>query len=65
MKTVFFSSHDLNTAIQISDQIILLLNNQWEYGSPDELIEKGVFQNIFPKETILFDPKKKQFNICV
>lgn len=64
-KTVVFSSHDLNTSIQICDQIILLLNNQWEYGSPDELIEKGVFQNMFPKETVLFDPKQKQFNICV
>ena len=64
-KTVVFSSHDLNTAIQICDQIIILLNNQWEYGSPEELIEKGVFQSMFPKESVFFDPKQKQFNICV
>lgn len=64
-KTVVFSSHDLNTAIQICDQIILLLKNQWEYGSPEELIEKGVFQSMFPKESVFFDPKQKQFNICV
>ena len=64
-KTVVFSSHDLNTAIQICDQIIILLNNQWEYGSPEELIEKGVFQSMFPKKSVFFDPKQKQFNICV
>lgn len=64
-KTVVFSSHYLNTTIQICDQIILLLDNQWEYGSPEELIEKGVFQSIFPKESVFFDPKQKQFNICV
>ena len=52
-------------AIQICDQIIVLLNNQWEYGSPEELIEKGVFQSMFPKESVFFDPKQKQFNICV
>ena len=64
-KTILFTSHDLNTSIQICDKILLLLKNQLEYGSPDELIKKGVFQNIFPEETVGFDPFQKQFRICI
>jgi len=64
-KTILFTSHDLNTAIQICDKIILLLKDRWEYGTPDKLIKKGVFQSVFPKETVGFDPLQKQFRICV
>ena len=64
-KTILFTSHDLNTAIQICDKIILLVKDRWEYGTPDELIQKGVFQSVFPKETVGFDPLQKQFRICV
>ena len=64
-KTILFTSHDLNTAIQICDKILLLLEDQWAYGTPDELIKKGVFQSVFPKETVGFDPLQKQFIICV
>ena len=64
-KTILFTSHDLNTAIQICDKIILLVKDRWEYGTPDELIQKGVFQSVFPKETVGFDTLQKQFRICV
>lgn len=63
-KTILFTSHDLNTAIQVCNRLILLLeNNMWEYGTPKELIEKGVFQKIFPKETVHFNLTEKQFKI--
>ncbi len=64
-KTILFTSHDLNTAIQVCDKILLLLEDQWAYGTPDELIKKGVFQSVFPKETVGFDPLQKQFRICI
>ena len=64
-KTILFTSHDLNTAIQICDKILLLLEDHWEFGTPEDLINKGVFQTIFPKETVGFDPSQKQFRICI
>ena len=64
-KTILFTSHDLNTAIQICDKILLLLEDRWEFGTPEDLIKKGVFQTIFPKETVGFDPSQKQFRICI
>lgn len=64
-KTVLFTSHDLNSAIQICDKILLLLEDRWEFGTPNELIKKGVFQNVFPEETVGFDPILKQFRICI
>ena len=64
-KTILFTSHDLNSAIQICDKILLLLADRWEFGTPDELIQGGVFQTVFPKETVGFDPLQKQFKICI
>ena len=64
-KTILFTSHDLNSAIQICDKILLLLVDRWEFGTPDELIQRGVFQTVFPKETVGFDPLQKQFKICI
>tara|TARA_B100000767_G_C19777639_1_gene543645 strand:- start:539 stop:1309 length:771 start_codon:yes stop_codon:yes gene_type:complete len=64
-KTVLFTSHDLNSAIQICDKILLLLADRWEFGTPEELIKKGIFQSVFPKEIISFDPIIKQFKICI
>jgi iron complex transport system ATP-binding protein len=64
-KTILFTSHDLNSAIQICDKILLLLADKWEFGTPYELIQRGVFQTVFPEETVGFDPLQKQFKICI
>ncbi len=65
-KSILFTSHDLNTAIQVCDQLILLLeNNTWVYGTPNELIKKGVFNKVFPEKIVHFNSTEKQFKIFI
>ena len=62
-KTIIISSHQVNLAIQLADEIVLLTDEKLHFGKPEELIEKNAFDNLFPKELINFDRKLKQFMI--
>mgnify|MGYP000005823792 CR=1 FL=1 len=60
-KTVIISSHEVNLAIQLSDEIILLTENTFHSGTPTELIETNAFDTLFPKELVKFNKKLQQF----
>lgn len=60
-KCILFSTHDLELAIQLSDEIIIMKENFIENNTPTELINNGSFDNFFEDETIVFDRKSKQF----
>lgn len=60
-KCVLFSTHDLDLAIQLSDEIIIMKDNLFKHNSPAELINQGIFDNFFNDDTIVFDRNTKQF----
>lgn len=60
-KCILFSTHDLDLAIQLSDEIILMKENILKHNTPTELIDQGVFDAFFDDETIYFDRNTKQF----
>ena len=60
-KCVLFSTHDLDLAIQLSDEIIIMKENLFKHNSPDELINQGIFDNFFYDDSIVFDRNTKQF----
>ena len=60
-KCVLFSTHDLDLAIQLSDEIILMKENIFKHNSPNELINQGIFDNFFNDDSIRFDRNTKQF----
>lgn len=62
-KTIIISSHEVNLAIQLADEIMLLTENKFHYGTPTELIENNAFDTLFPKEIINFNKKLRQFII--
>ena len=62
-KTVVFTTHEIELAIQLCDKILILGNDQHYFGAPRELIEAGHFNNLFPKEVISFDAKSGSFKI--
>lgn len=53
-KTILFSSHEMDLAIQLCDKMMVLANKKVMVDTPCNLIEKGSFQSIFPKEIIEF-----------
>lgn len=60
-KSIIFATHEVNLAIQLCDQIILIKDRQGIQDSPKKLILNGLLQNLFPKDSIVFDEKAQQF----
>ena len=62
-KTILFSTHEIDLAIQLTDKILVMTKNETFFDSPCKLIEAGRFNALFPKETIGFDSKTGRFVI--
>lgn len=63
-KTVVFSTHEVNHALQLCTHILLLHKEEGYFGSPQELIAQGAFGKLFPNTLVAFDPKTQQFKLC-
>ena len=62
-KCILFSTHDIDLAIQLSDQMIVMTNQNVVQDDPCNLISKGVFSSLFQNEYIQFDVSKGKFVI--
>lgn len=62
-KTMLFSTHEIDLAIQLCDEMIVMTDTAVHFGNPCELIEKGIFNKLFPKELITFDANSGSFKI--
>ena len=62
-KTILFSSHEIDLAIQLCDDLIVMTNEGVVADQPCNLISQGVFQKLFPKDLIAFDEKTGNFRI--
>ena len=60
-KCIFFSTHDIELAIQISDSIIVMNENQVIQETPANLISSGLFSRLFNDSNIMFDAEKVKF----
>lgn len=63
-KTILFSSHEIDLAIQLCDNMIVMTNNNSIiYDQPHNLIEQGIFNSLFPDDIITFDKKTSRFKV--
>lgn len=62
-KTILFSSHEIDLAIQLCDKLIVMTHNSIVIDSPCNLIKKGTFNTLFPKDLIVFDEKTGSFKV--
>lgn len=62
-KTIFFSTHEIDLAIQLTDKMLVMAMNETYFDDACKLIEAGRFDALFPKETIDFDGKTGRFTI--
>ncbi len=62
-KTILFSTHEIDLAIQLTDKMLVMAKNENFYNEPCKLIEEGRFNTLFPTETIDFDGKTGRFVI--
>ncbi|HNP32839.1 MAG TPA: ABC transporter ATP-binding protein [Flavobacterium sp.] len=62
-KCILFSTHDIDLAIQLSDEMIVMTDNIVVQDQPCNLISRGVFNTLFKDSSIIFDGEKGKFVI--
>jgi iron complex transport system ATP-binding protein len=62
-KCILFSTHDIDMAIQLSDEMIIMTPETTVQDQPCNLIMKGSFTTLFQDEHIVFDSEKGKFLI--
>jgi iron complex transport system ATP-binding protein len=62
-KTILFSTHEIDLAIQLCDNILILSPDLSQFGSPSDLIRAGAFETLFPGDTIHFDKATGMFKV--
>lgn len=60
-KCILFSTHDIDLAIQLSDEMIVMTTENVFQDDPCNLISKGIFTTLFKDEKITFDVEKGKF----
>jgi iron complex transport system ATP-binding protein len=62
-KCILFSTHDIDMAIQLSDEMIIMTPETVVQDTTCNLIAKGSFNTLFKDEHIVFDSEKGKFII--
>lgn len=60
-KCILFSTHDIDLAIQLSDEMIVMTKSRTYQDLPCNLIEQGVFEQLFNDSTITFNKQYGKF----
>ncbi|MEW7291578.1 ABC transporter ATP-binding protein [Aquimarina sp. 2304DJ70-9] len=62
-KTILFSTHEIDFAIQLCDKMIVMNQDGFEFGRPKELVQARAFSGLFPEDLILFDEKSGRYKV--
>ncbi|MXN91917.1 ATP-binding cassette domain-containing protein [Flavobacterium sp. Sd200] len=60
-KCILYSTHDLDLALQMSDELMVMKPGIVQTGTPQQLIESNVFDDLFTDGNIGFDAVNKRF----
>ncbi|MDI1315685.1 ABC transporter ATP-binding protein [Flavobacterium sp.] len=61
-KCILFSTHDIDLAIQLSDEMIVMTEDSIVQDEPCNLISRGIFDTLFKDENLFFDKEKGKFS---
>lgn len=62
-KTILFTSHEIEMAIQLCDTLLVLDDHMHTFGTPEQLIKQKSFDTLFPDDTLSFDATTATFKI--
>ncbi|WP_255566934.1 ABC transporter ATP-binding protein [Flavobacterium litorale] len=60
-KSILYSTHDLDLALQLSDELIVMTPEKTVQGEPKTLIANNTFDTLFTDSSIIFDKEKNSF----
>ncbi len=62
-KCILYSTHDLDLALQLSDEIILMKKGTVTHDSPQNLTDSKAFDQLFEGSPVVFDYTTKTFRV--
>lgn len=62
-KCVVYATHDINTAIKITDQMIVLTPDKSIQDTIDNIVESGVLESLFNHPDIVFNSNQRTFEM--
>jgi iron complex transport system ATP-binding protein len=62
-KCILYSTHDLDLALQLSDEIVVMTADTIIQDTPKNLVENKIFDTLFNDQSIYFDAEKGGFTI--
>jgi iron complex transport system ATP-binding protein len=62
-KTILFSSHEIDLAIQLCDEMVVMRKTDVVQDQPCNLISKQIFDSLFPPDLISFDSRTGSFKV--
>ncbi|HUH47164.1 MAG TPA: ABC transporter ATP-binding protein [Arenibacter sp.] len=62
-KTILFTTHEIEFAIQLCDKMLILEKDRSFFGQPCQLIQNKSFETLFPADTITFDADSGSFRV--
>ncbi len=62
-KTIIYSTHDFDTAVNQSDKIWLILENELTEGAPEDMMLRKSFGNLFDTKAITFNEENGTFTV--
>ena len=62
-KSILYTTHEINAAIQLCDKMLVLKQNKSTFNTPCNLIKENIFKHLFPSDTITFDSQTGLFKV--
>jgi iron complex transport system ATP-binding protein len=60
-KCIILSTHDIDLALQLADEMVVFLPNKVIHDTTENLIKKDFLNQVFNDENVIFDSLKKKF----
>lgn len=60
-KSILFSTHDIDLALDFCDEVIVMTAEKFYKDTPNNLMNKGILNELFKDESIYFDKEKRKF----
>ncbi|AWA29940.1 ABC transporter ATP-binding protein [Flavobacterium magnum] len=60
-KCILFSTHDIELAMEMGDEMIVMTERALLQDAPEKLIGSGIFNQLFANDGIRFDAEKRRF----
>lgn len=62
-KTIVFATHEINMALSLCDQMIVMKETETLVGTASELVEQKAFNDLFPEDLVMFDTNTGNYRI--